>query len=338
MSAVTEKKKVLITGGSGFIGTNLIQNFLDKKMEVLNLDIKPPRNPTHNHVWHEQDILDKGRVINLILKYSPDYIFHMAARTDLNGSEIDDYKTNTTGVSNVIDALNELGRFEKVVFASSMLVCRLGYQPLHDKDYCPPNAYGESKVLGEEMVRGRMREDLPWVIVRPTSMWGPWFDVPYKKFFTSIQRGIYVHPRGTKVHRSYGFVMNAVYELERIMNTDIGDFPSRILYLADYEPIDFRVWGEMIRLEMGVRKIKEVPIQVLKVAAKIGDFLALLGVSDPPLSSRRLGNLLTDAVLDLSNLRQVCGDLPYTAKQGVELTVKWMRTPGGNNDRSGRQY
>lgn len=338
MSAVLVKRKVLVTGGSGFIGTNLIQNFLDKGMEVFNLDVMPPRNSTHSHVWHEQDILDKGRVVDLVCNFSPDYIFHMAARTDLNGSDIDDYKTNTTGVSNVIDALNELGRFEKVVFASSMLVCRLGYQPQHDRDYCPPNAYGESKVSGEEMVRSRMREGLPWVIVRPTSLWGPWFDVPYKKFFTAIQRGIYVHPRGAKVLRSYGFVMNAVYELERIMNTDIGDFPSRILYLADYEPIDFRVWGEMIRSEMGVRKIKEVPIQILQVAAKIGDLLALLGVSDPPLSSRRLGNLLTDAVLDLSDLRQICGDLPYTAKQGVEMTVKWMCAPGDNHDGSGRQH
>lgn len=338
MSAEIKRKKVLVTGGSGFIGTNLIQSFLDKGMKVLNLDMMPPRNSSHNHVWHEQDILDKGHVVELVRRFSPDYIFHMAARTDLNGSKIDEYQANTTGVSNVIEALNELGKFEKVVFASSMLVCRLGYQPLNDRDYCPPNAYGESKVLGEEMVRSQMREGLPWVIVRPTSLWGPWFDVPYKKFFTAIQRGLYVHPRGIRVLRSYGFVMNAVYELERIISSDIDNLPSRILYLADYEPIDFRVWGEMIRSEMGVRKIKEVPVQVLQVVAKIGDLLAFLGISDPPLSSRRLGNLLTDAVLDLSDLRQVCQDLPYTVKQGVEMTVKWMCAPGGNADESGGQH
>jgi len=337
MNAVIAKKRVLVTGGSGFVGTNLIQNFLDKGMEVLNIDILPPRNSAHKFVWCEQDILDKNGVVDLIQKFSPDYMFHMAARTDLNGSKIDDYAANTTGVSNVIDALNKLEGFEKAVFASSMLVCRLGYQPQNDKDYCPPNAYGESKVLGEEMVRSRMR-DAPWVIVRPTSLWGPWFDIPYKKFFTAIQKGIYVHPRGISIRRSYGFIKNSVFELERIMNTDMDDLPSRILYLADYEPIDFKIWGEMIRSEMDVRKIREVPVPVLKLAAKVGDFLSLLGVSDPPLSSRRLGNLLTDAVLDLSDLMQVCGDLPYTTEQGVGLTVKWMCTPGGNNDGSGRQH
>ena len=65
---------------------------------------------------------------------------------------------------------------------------RIGYQPDSDTDYCPTTAYGASKALGEEAVRAAQL-DVPWVIVRPTSIWGPWFDIPYRTFFDSIQHG-----------------------------------------------------------------------------------------------------------------------------------------------------
>jgi len=110
---------------------------------------------------------------------------------------------------------------------------------------------------------------------------------------------------------------------------------SKTLYLADYDPIDLREWAEMIRLEMGVRPIREVPVSLLKIAASVGDLLMALGVKDPPLSSRRLNNLTTNAVLDVSGTRQVCRDLPYTVNQGVQITVKWMHAPGTILGRTG---
>jgi len=66
-------------------------------------------------------------------------------------------------------------------------------------------------VLGARMV------DLPWVLVRPTSIWGPWFDVPYRNFFLSVARRRYVHPAGKRIHKSFGFVGNITWHLHRLM-------------------------------------------------------------------------------------------------------------------------
>lgn len=59
--------------------------------------------------------------------------------------------------------------------------------------------------------------DLPWVLVRPTSIWGPWFDVPYRNFFLSVARRRYVHPAGKRIHKSFGFVGNITWHLHRLM-------------------------------------------------------------------------------------------------------------------------
>ena len=120
----------------------------------------------------------------------------MAARTDLDGSSIDDYSANTDGCRAVIEAAARHPQIQRVIFASSMLVCALGYSPKHDSDYCPTTRYGESKVLGERYVREMAADHFPWTIVRPTSLWGPWFSVPYKKFFDAVARRMYLHPRG----------------------------------------------------------------------------------------------------------------------------------------------
>lgn len=327
MSMSAAGKRVLITGGSGFIGTNLVQRYLDSGAEVLNIDVRSPRNPQHSSCWKQHDILDGAGLLRCVEDFSPHWCFHLAARTDLNGALLEDYEANTAGVANVIQAVNRVGSIDRAIFASSMLVCGLGVQPGHDTDYSPPNAYGESKVLGEKMVRKDLRDGVSWTIVRPTSLWGPWFDIPYKKFFTAIQKGVYVHPKGCQVRRSYGFALNAIHELACIAEADRDKVCSRTLYLADYEPVDLHDWAEMIRDEMRAGRIREVPVGILKAVAKLGDVLMAMGVPDPPLSTRRINNMVTSAVLDMSVTEAICGTLPYTLQQGVEMTVKWMHEP-----------
>ena len=112
---------------------------------------------------------------------------------------------------NIIEAINKINTVKFIIFASSMLVCRLGYQPNNSNDYCPDTVYGESKVIGERIVR-ESSLTVPWTIVRPTSIWGPWFDIPYRSFFDTVHKGLYFHPSGLRVKRSYGFVLNVIYQ------------------------------------------------------------------------------------------------------------------------------
>ena len=321
--------RVVVTGGSGFIGTNLIERFAARGAQLLNLDIRPPRNSEHSSYWKNVDLVDASALCSSIHDFQPDVILHMGARTDLDGMSVSDYSANTIGVSNLLAAVEGLGSLRRLIFASSRLVCRIGYRPLDEFDYCPTTPYGESKVIGEKLVRKSAGKiPCPWLVVRPTSIWGPWFDIPYKTFFMTIAKGRYFHPRLAKIPKSFGFVGNTVYQIERLLGADPAAVTGRTFYLADYPPIDVTEMADVIQRAEGAKKIHSIPITVLKLVAYAGDVAKMLGYANPPLTSFRLDNLLMPMVYDLEPLKTIVGDLPYSMSDGVEKTVNWLRIKG----------
>jgi hypothetical protein len=61
---------------------------------------------------------------------------------------------------------------------------------------------------------------------------------------------------------------------------------------------------------------------------RVGDLVKALGVREFPFTTFRLTNVLTEYFYDLSETARVCGPLPYTMDEGVELTVEWLRQIG----------
>lgn len=321
--------RIVVTGGSGFIGTNLIAHFLGIRVDVINIDVAPPRNTEHAPYWQKVDLLDAKLLRDVIRGYSPDLILHMGARTDLDGRGLCDYSANTHGVQNLVDAIEGMKSLRRIVFASSRLVCRIGYQPSSDQDYSPTTPYGESKVVGEQIVRGSAhRIPCSWVIVRPTSIWGPWFGVPYKTFFLSIAKGRYFHPGHAEIAKSFGFVGNTVYELQHLLEAEAESVNEKTFYLADYPPIEVAKMANSIQHELGVAPVRTMPIAILRGAAWMGDALKSIGWRNPPLTTFRLNNLLTPMVHDLEPLRNIVGELPYSMEEGVRLTSGWLISHG----------
>lgn len=319
---------ILVTGGSGFIGTNVIEHLIGEGNQVVNFDIAPPRNQAHRNLWKQVDIRDQAQLAEAFEAFDPHIVIHLAARTDLSGQSLADYESNTLGVENLVEACGRARSLKRVAFASTMLVCRIGYQPCDETDYHPNTAYGESKVVGEQIVRDASDLRSSWVIVRPTSIWGPWFDAPYRDFFMAVYRGLYVHPRGKRIYRSYGFVGNTVFELDCLINASEAAVHGKTFYLGDYPPIETLDWARHIREALGARPIREAPLGLLRLFASAGDLLKSAGYRNPLLTSFRLNNLLTENVYDLSGLERICGSLPYSMPTGVDETVKWMRQAG----------
>jgi nucleoside-diphosphate-sugar epimerase len=105
--------KIIITGGSGFIGTNLLDFFLKHNYNVINYDINTPKNSVHFKHWTKINILDKEKLAIQLNIDQPEFIIHLAPRTDLN--EKKDIKGATKRLKDMssrsrFPAIRELGK------------------------------------------------------------------------------------------------------------------------------------------------------------------------------------------------------------------------------------
>ncbi|HEU4551130.1 MAG TPA: NAD(P)-dependent oxidoreductase [Rhizomicrobium sp.] len=319
--------RLLVTGGSGFIGTTVVSRALARGDQVLNIDIKAPNLDTHRPYWRELNILDRDGLIRAVTDFKPDYVIHLAAATgvDVPIPDPSHFLTNTQGVDNLVAAIRAAGTVRRTIYTSSLLVCRNGYLPKSDLDYCPPNPYGQSKVDGELIVR-HSDHGSEWVIVRPTSVWGPWFEHSYKKFFQIVSRGLYVHiQKAANIIKPITYVGNAAFMMETLLIASGNRVASQTFYLGDYPESTVRQWAETVRRETGTRWIPTMPYVLLKLLALVGDGVKLLGWHGFPLTSFRLSNLVTGAHYPIEKTQDAVGPLPYALADGVRETVHWMR-------------
>lgn len=319
--------KIIITGGSGFIGTNLVEFFIQNSYQVLNLDILPPRNKNHLNYWHEVDILNFDKLKKEVEEFSPTHIVHLAARTDLNENiNINGYQANILGVENLMNICQNLKSLNRIVVASSMLVCRLGHNPITFDDYSPNNLYGESKVLTEKIVR---EQAFDWVIVRPTSIWGPWFGEPYKNFFDLVLKGYYFNiPAKFSSTKTYGFVDNTCKQIHALMLNDRESIIHNYFYLGDLNPINITDWAIRIRkLNHQVRPLI-LPKWLLNLVAIFGDiFKSKLGINKFPMNSFRFNNMTNDNIIeDLKRTVEVTKIGEHTnLDEEISITLNWIK-------------
>jgi GlcNAc-P-P-Und epimerase len=320
-------RRILITGGSGFIGTNLVRHLAASGCEVLSLDVAAPRDGSNLRFHESCDILDAPRLRHAFEQFNPTELLHLAARTDLKpGANIDYYLANTQGVRNVLEAARSQPSLGRSVFFSSKLVCANDSVVSSVDEYCPDTVYGESKAHGERLVRSAELH-CPWTIVRPTSIWGPWFRAPYLHFFKMIQRRLYMHMAGMDPMRSFGYVGNVAFQIDKILGAEVIDVSGRIFYLSDYEPYTIREWADMISREMHGKGAHTIPAWPVRLMARCGDVLQALGWRNPPVSSFRLRNMMADTTrIPLSPTRDLTGPLPYSMEAGVVETVAWLRS------------
>ena len=307
------------------MGTNLVDYYLSRGQQVVNFDIAAPRSPHHKPYWRNVDIRDRDLMAAEMARFRPSHIISLAAQTGTSdrGKTIDYYSTNFDGLRNLVEVAANTPSMERLISASSMLVCRPDYRPQNDTDYCPNTLYGQSKVLGEKVLQEAQGLPYSWIIVRPTGIWGPWFDVPYRNLFQVIAKGLYVHPDRVEVRQSLGFVGNTSCQLDRLSQAPADAVHGRTFYLADEPPLNMQAWTDLIQEAFGSRGIREVPVWMLKAVAKAGDALKVLGWDVPPLSTSRLNNMLSSLVFALDPI--IAHNLPYTLEEGVRITVEWMR-------------
>jgi len=324
---INERMRVLVTGGSGFIGTNLIELLIQEGCEVVNIDISRPRNERHIKYWIDVDIMDREKLLRSFEDFIPDYVVHLAARTDLHsGSVISEYKVNFVGVDNVLFCASNQSSVVRTIVASSMLVCKVGYTPKNFLDYCPTTIYGESKVLTEKITRNY---DIDWILVRPTSIWGPWFGPPYRDFFELVVSGWFFNiSENRAATKTYGYVGNACLQIYALLLSNNTSVRGNTYYLGDELPMNVSVWANLVAKCSLQKPPLTLPFFVYYLAALVGDFLSNFGVKFP-LTSFRLRNMTCDNVIDIGRTNQVVKNeigkrFSLSLTSNIQTTLNWL--------------
>lgn len=167
-----DSKKYLVTGGSGFLGINLIRYLLQRGHKVRSLDIVDFDYPEKNQVeWIIGDIRDKNTV-QMAMK-DIDIVVHCAAALPLYKAE-EIFSTDVDGTRNVMEAAFK-ENVERAIHVSSTAVYGIpDHHPLMEGDKLDGvGPYGKAKILAEEVCLEYRQKGMCIPIVRPKSFIGP---------------------------------------------------------------------------------------------------------------------------------------------------------------------
>lgn len=173
--------RALVTGGAGFIGSHVVDRFLEQGFDVLAVDDLSTgrrQNVAAEASFEEIDVVDGARVQALAREFRPTVIAHLAAQASVTFSVREperDLDVNVRGTFNVCQAGRESGA--PVVFASTGGALYGDDVPLPTGENTPPqplSPYGASKLAGEAYVAtwGRLHGQ-PNVVLRLGNVYGP---------------------------------------------------------------------------------------------------------------------------------------------------------------------
>ena len=163
--------KVIVTGGNGFIGSNLIKFLLKKNYFVINIDKSIYSKTSYilknikkkNYFFYKIDINNKSKILNILKRSKPKYIFNLAAETHVDRS-IDSPKefisSNILGVYNLLEAIREYKNKIRLVHVSTDEVygdLKGNFRSDENSTYQPSSPYSATKASSDHLIKSYVR-------------------------------------------------------------------------------------------------------------------------------------------------------------------------------------
>ena len=315
--------RAVITGGAGFIGTNLAIALLERGDTVTIVEL-PTADCSHlpPEVRVVRANINRKNELAGIFE-NQQIVYHLAARTDLDGRHIKEYETNYAGTVNVIEEIRRGGGVKRFVFYSTQLVVGLFNETRfidESEPYKTTTIYGKSKILGEKStVDLCTKYSIPFTIIRPTAVYGPYGKEPYQNLFKLIREGRYFHIGKGSNLVSMVYVKNLV-ELTLLLSGS-EEASGGIFFGNDFHPYTMREFADAIA-GFYRKNLLTVPNVIAYPAAYLLGLLKLFGLN-VPLYPFRLRNIKANSCYDIHNSVRLGYNPRHDLHSGVFETLEW---------------
>lgn len=298
--------KIAITGGSGFIGTRLIEALKQDGHDTIIVDIAD-RAPV--------DILHQEKLNQAVA--GCDAIYHLAAahRDDVFPRSIY-YETNGQGTQNVITAA-QANNIKHIIFTSTVAVYALNSgTPNEDSKVDPFNDYGKSKLEAEQYLKkwAAENENNKATIIRPVVVFGENNRGNVHTLINQIARGKFLMIGRGNNKKSMAYVGNVAAFLKHCLN----DKTSALYNYADKPDFETRELTDVIYHSLNVKKSNfYLPYAVGMTAGYAFDVLARITGKSLPVSSIRVKKFCADTTVGADKIKDT-GFVPqYSLSEGV---------------------
>ena len=308
------KRKVLITGGAGFIGSHVVDECISRGMEVVVLDDLSggfKENVNDKVELIEGSITDENLITRLFDKYSFTYVYHLAAYAAEGLSHFIkrfNYENNLMGSINLINAsVNH--NVECFIFTSSIAVYGKNQLPMtEDLTPVPEDSYGIAKLAVEqELKASKEMFDLDYVIFRPHNVYGERQNI------------------GDKYRNVIGIFMNRIMEGKPLPVFGDGKQTRAFTYIKDVAPIIAKSplvnksYGEIFNIGADkpytIINLVDVVSKAMEMKAEIQYFPARNEVKHAYSKHDKLEEIFLH-------------NADYSLEEGVERMVDWVKQCG----------
>ncbi len=326
---------ILITGATGFIGGFIVDEALNRGMQVW-VAVRPTSSRKYltdpRIQFLELNLGNKEQMKERMGNLKFDYVVHAAGATKCLHAE-DFFRSNTDGTKNLVQALIELQMpLKRFVFVSSLSV----YGPVAEKqpyrEIClndkpqPNTAYGRSKLAAEQYIESL--SSLPYVILQPTGVYGP-----RERDYFMMAKSIKSHTDFSVGYKPQDLTFVYVLDVVQAIFLALDSQKTGGKYmLSDGEVYSSRTFSDLIHRELGkpwLLRIK-APIWLLRIITFCGEYIGRMTGKISALNNDKY-NIMKQRNWRC-DINPAINDLGYKPKyqldEGVRLTIKWYKENG----------
>lgn len=325
--------KILITGASGFIGSYIVEEALRRGLDTWAAIRKSSsreylQDQRINFI--ELNLSSKEQLVKQLEGHTFDYVVHAAGVTKCLNKQ-DFHRINTEGTKNLVEALLELKMpLKRFVFVSSLSVYgaireQQPYEEIRETDNPQPNTeYGRSKLAAEQFLDS-LTADFPYVILRPTGVYGP------------REKDYFIMAKSIKQHSDFA----VGYKRQDITFVYVSDVVQAVFlaaekgktgrkyFLSDGEVYQSTTFSDLIHEELGRPWWIRItaPVWVLRVVTFFGEYVGRLTGKVTALNNDKY-NILKQRNwrCDIQPAIDELGYKPQVQlKEGVQRAIAWYK-------------